>query len=273
MRIHMNRLRNIVSLVAVCATAAFFTGCGEDDTPGDNGPQSNAPESLSARTYNLADAGGTTVIAFNADGNAYTLTPSGGGAAENGTFTATKNGEAFNVELLNPASATNSLLVLTFTGQGAGTYTFNAPGQDQVAGNFAAADGGGGPTTTNDGTTTTNDGTTTTNPGGSTPAPATVPGAMNFTVTQGGVVGVGTVSHVTFNGNQFTAVNDAGAPLGNGTFTYTPNGNNAHLVMTYAGSTDADDYNLGFNQGNTGTFSGTQSAGTQVEPTTGTFTY
>ena len=263
----MNRLRNIVSLVAVCATAAFFTGCGEDNSP--SGPTSNAPESLNARTYNLADAGGTTVIAFNADGTAYTLTPSGGGAAENGTFVATKNGEAFNVELQNPAAATNSLLVLTFSGPGAGTYTFDAPGQPQVAGNFAAAAGPDpGPTTT-----TTDSGNTTTNPGGTVPAPANVPGAMNFTVTQGGVVGVGTVSHVTFNGGNFTAVNDAGESLGNGTYQYTASGNNAHLVMTYAGSTDADDYNLAFNEGNVGTFSGTQSAGAEVKPTSGTFSY
>jgi hypothetical protein len=270
MRIHMNRLRNIVSLVAVCATAAFFTGCGEDDTPGDSGPQSNAPESVNARTYNLTDAGGTTVIAFNADGTAYTLTPSDGSAAENGTFTPTRNGEAYNIELNNPAAGTNSLLVLTFTGPGTGTYTFDRPGQDQIAGNFAAAAGPDpGPTTT----TTTDDGNTTTNTTtGNAPATLT---ALTFT-TGPGVVDQGTVITTTFNNanGTFSAQRNDGQPMGSGNFTYTPNGNNAQLVMTYAGSTDADNFTLTFNGGGTGTYSGTQTSGNNpAVAASGTFTY
>src|ERR1044072_971812 len=96
MRIHMNRLRNIVGLIAVCATAAFFTGCGEDDKP--SGPSQLAPDSLNAKTYGLTDAAGTTSIAFDDAGN-YTLTPSDGSAAETGTFQTTRSGDVHNVTL------------------------------------------------------------------------------------------------------------------------------------------------------------------------------
>src|SRR5687768_6719769 len=80
MRIHMNRLRDLVGIVAICATAALFTGCGGDDD--DNGaPAQLAPDSLAGKTYNLTDAGEGGSIAFAADGSGYTLTR-GAGAAE-----------------------------------------------------------------------------------------------------------------------------------------------------------------------------------------------
>jgi len=267
----MNRLRNIVSLIAVCATAAFFTGCGEDDETGGGAPASNLPASLNGRTYNLQDAGGTTVIAFDAAANNYTLTPSGGGAAENGTFTATPNGESYNIELVNAGAGTNSVLALNFTGAGTGTYTFDRPGQPQVTGSFAAAGGGGPPTTTTDDgtTTTTDDGTTTTSTTGNAPATLT---SITFT-TGPGVVDPGTVITTTFTGNQFSAVRNDGQPMGSGTFTYAPNGDTAHLVMSYSGSTDADDFTMTFNQGNTGSYTGTQTTGTSTVPASGTFTY
>src|SRR5689334_17784407 len=105
MRIHMNRLRNIVGLIAVCATAAFFTGCGEDDSPsGDNNnPAPNAPASLNGRTYQLTDTAGNSTIVFDPAAMNYTLTPSDNSGTESGTFTATQNGDGYNVSLVNAA--------------------------------------------------------------------------------------------------------------------------------------------------------------------------
>src|SRR3954463_15095929 len=154
MRIHMNRLRNIVGLIAVCATAAFFTGCGGDDHP-DSGNQSNAPASLNGRTYNLTDNGGNTVVAFDQNGTAYTLTPNGGGAAETGSFTANQSGEVWTASLVGNGAATNSTLTLTFTAPGTGTYTFDRPGEALVSGNFSEQTTPGSTDTngTTDGTT------------------------------------------------------------------------------------------------------------------------
>src|SRR3954468_2581195 len=104
MRIHMNRLRNIVGLIAVCATAAFFTGCGDDDN-NDNGGSSNVPPTLATKTYNLTDAAVTSTIGFDANGTAYALTPSGGGTntTETGSVTTTTSGETANHTLVNAA--------------------------------------------------------------------------------------------------------------------------------------------------------------------------
>lgn len=272
----MNRLRNIIGLIAVCATAAFFTGC-DDDNNNNNNNGGNAPESLRGRTYNLTDAGGTSVVAFDANADNYTLTSSDtNNVPETGTFTANKAGEQYTVLLNGTGAQTNSTLTMTFTGAGAGTYTFDRPGQPLVSGNFAAAGGtttDGSTTTTNGNTTTSTDGNTTTGGNGTSPAPANVPGVLNITLQQGGVVAPGTVSHVTFNGGNFTATGDQGQALGSGTYTYVPTGNNAHLVMTYGAGPDKDDYTLSFNPGNQGTFSGTQSAGTETKAASGIFSY
>jgi hypothetical protein len=66
---------------------------------------------------------------------------------------------------------------------------------------------------------------------------------------------------------------------GDGTFTYTHTGTTGHLRLNYGGQYqgDYDDMNLFFNGASGSTtpsnFSGTQSAGTNVGPISGTFTY
>src|SRR5688500_18081029 len=132
----MNKLRNIISLVAVCATASLFTGCGGDDdtidTGGNNGPTPNAPASLNGRTYTITDnaAGGT--LAFDAGANNYTLTL--GGNTETGTFQANRSGDVWTVNAVD-ANGTNSTVTLTFTGNGTGNYTLQK-GDQTTQGSF-----------------------------------------------------------------------------------------------------------------------------------------
>jgi len=276
----MNRLRNIVGLIAVCATAAFFTGCGEDDSPsGNNNPAPNAPASLNGRTYQLTDTAGNSSIVFDPAANNYTLTASDN-TTESGSFTATQNGDGYNVSLVNAAGDTNSTLALTFTAPGTGTYTFDRPGQPQAAGSFAQTSTDPNPTTGNPAPTTGNPNPTTGNPDPTTgnPTPGNAPAALDghtITFTTGpGVIDPGTVVRTTFTGNQFNAVRASdNQPMGNGTFEYTPNGNNAHLKMNYSGSTDFDDFTMTFNAGSAGTYTGTQSSGTTTVPASGSFTY
>jgi hypothetical protein len=273
----MNRLRNIVGLIAVCATAAFFTGCGDDDD-NNGGNNSNAPETLRGRTYNLTDAAGTSTIAFDANGN-YALTPSStNNAVETGTFTETKSGETINAILTNAAGDRTSTLDFTFTGDGQGTYVFTAPGEAPVSGNFALA-GDGNTTDTNGNTTeptTATDGNTTTNPPGDVQAPANL---QTITITPANGISAGQTFTVNLNGGNFTAVGTQGQDMGSGTYTYTPSGTTANLHLTYGGTNagDFDDYNLVFTeeQGSTvaNNFTGTQRVSGTDSPINGTFTY
>ncbi len=274
----MNRLRNIVGLVAVCATAAFFTGCGDDDN-NDNNNQSNAPASLNGHTYNLTDAAGQSTIAFDPAANNYALTPSGGGAAETGTFTGAQSGETWNANLTTAAGDQTSTLAMTFTGAGTGTYTFTRPGQAPVSGNFTESNPN--PTTTDPTTTdptTTEPNPTTTDPGpGSVQAPANL---STITISPTSGIAQNTTFNVTLNGGQFTAVGTEGQDLGSGSYTYTPNGTTANLHLLYGGNNagDFDDYNLVFTQqqgsGNANNFTGSQKVGaSQPEAIAGTFKY
>lgn len=265
----MNRLRNIVGLMAVCATAAFFTGCGEkDQASGGNNP--NAPASLAGRTYNLADAGGNTVVAFDANGTAYTLTPSGGGAAETGSFTANQSGDVDTVSLVGNGATTNSTLTLTFTAPGTGTYTFDRPGEALVSGNFSEHTTGGTDGGTNGGT----------NGGNGT---VTAPDALQtITITPANGIAANQTFTVTLQGGNFTAVGTQGQDMGSGTYLYTkssPTATTANLHLTYGGTSagDFDDYNLVFTQqpgsGAANNFTGSQQVSNQQAPINGTFTY
>ena len=272
----MNRLRNIIGLIAVCATSAFFTGCGEKDSPGDSGPVQNAPASLNGRTYQLTDTAGNSSIVFDPAAMNYTLTPADNSAPESGTFTATPSGDGYNVSLVNATGDTNSTLVLTFTAPGTGTYTFDRPGQAQAAGSFTQTSTDPNPTTGDPGPTTGNPTTGDPNPTTGNPTPGNAPATLTtLTFTTGpGVIDPGTVVITTFTGNNFSAKRASdNQPMGSGTFEYTPNGNNAHLKMNYGGSTDFDDFTLTFNGGGAGTYAGTQSSGTTTVPASGTFTY
>ncbi|HUS34863.1 MAG TPA: hypothetical protein VM680_05885 [Verrucomicrobiae bacterium] len=278
----MNRLRDLIGIVAICATAALFTGCGGDDD--DNAaPAQLAPDSLAGKTYNLTDAGEGGSIVFANEGNGYTLTR-GAGAAETGTFAAERQGDVWNVTTTDTTATTTSQLVLTFNSANGGTYTFTAPGQEPVNGSFVDANPGtttSGTTTTGETTGTTNGSTTGTTSGtttGSVPAPATLSQAT-FTTGAGGGIGEGTIYTVNFTGGTqgtFTAVNPQGDSMGSGNFTYTPNGNQAHLVLNYSQNNDSDDVTLNFNAapGGTGnTYTGTQVVSGTTYPANGTFTY
>src|SRR5687768_12636879 len=120
----MNKLRNIISLVAVCATAALFTGCDDDDdttTGGGNPGGSPAPQSLNGRSYTLGDSGTGGTLAFDAAANTYTLTQ--GGVTETGTFTANRSGDVWTVNAVDGTNSTNTATVtLTFTADGTGNY-------------------------------------------------------------------------------------------------------------------------------------------------------
>jgi hypothetical protein len=277
----MNKVRNIVGVIAVCATAAFLTGCDDDHNSGggdNNNNTGNAPATLNSKSYTLTDAGGTNTIAFDAANN-YTITPGGGAVAENGTFTATKNGDIYNVILANAAGDTNSnsTLNMTFSSPTAGTYTLDRPGQAQANGNFVAESTTLPPPPPPPGDTNQPPAG-----GGTIPAPVTVPGQITFTTGAGGGIGAGTVYTTTFSGGTsgtFTSANQAGDALGSGTFEYTPQGNDAHLRMTYGGQFqgDYDDATLSFSQpagsGQANTYTGTQSVSGTVYPFNGTFTY
>ena len=272
MRIHMNRLRNIVGLIAVCATAAFFTGCGEDDHADGGGNQPNAPASLAGRTYNLADAGGNTVVAFDANGTAYTLTPSGGGAQETGSFTANQSGDVDTVSLVGNGATTNSTLTLTFTSPGNGTYTFDRPGEQLVSGNFSEQ-GTPNPTTDGNPPPTTDGGT------GTVTAPDTL---QTITITPANGIAGGQTYTVALQPNgSFQATGTSGQDMGSGTYTYTkasPTATTANLHLLFSGAEgDFDDMNLVFTQqqgsGGVNNFTGTQKASGGTSELHGTFTY
>jgi hypothetical protein len=277
----MNRLRNIVGLLAVCATAAVFTGCGDDDDNGDNTPQSNVPASFAGRTYNLTDAAGQSTIAFDANGTAYALTPSGGGATETGSFTSTTSGETANHNLTTAAGDQTSTLAMTFTGAGVGTYVFTRPGVDPVSGSFAEA--GTGTPTTGEPTTgepTTGEPTTgdpTTGNTGTVNAPTTL---QAITITPVNGIAANQTYTVNLNNGTFAAVSPSGGSMGSGTYTYTPSGTTANLHLDYTGDNsngDYDDYNLVFTQqpgsNQPNNFTGSQKVSGGVQPINGTFTY
>ena len=271
----MNRLRNIVGLLAVCATAAVFTGCGDDDNGDSN--QTNVPSSFAGRTYNLTDAAGQSAIAFDANGTAYALTPSGGGATETGSFTESTSGETANFNLTTTAGDQTSTLAMTFTGAGVGTYVFTRPGVDPVSGNFAES-GTGNPTTgePTTGEPTTGEPTTGNPTTGDVNAPTTL---QTITITPANGIAANQTFTVNLTGGNFVAVGSQGQDMGSGTYTYTPNGTTANLKLLYGGTSagDFDDFNLVFTeaQGSNlpNNFTGTQQVSNGQAPINGTFTY
>jgi len=294
----MKKLVNFISLLAVCASTAFFTGCGESDsttgvssnnnTPA--GAAANSPSSLNGQTYTLANSSGNnTVIAFDQGASTYTITQ--GGLAETGTFTATRNGASWDVVTMNTAHTMTSTLTLSFTGNGAGNYTFQQPGKALATGSFVAGNNPGNPppdttggppppATTGEPPPTTT--TTTTGPGpGTVPAPTTAPAQINVvTGNADSGVGAGATYTVVLNGSASGTfqITNSGSN-GSGTFTYAPSGNQARLVLTYGGAYqgDFDDMTLIFTQpqgsAQPNQFTGNQQVNNVGYPFRGTFTY
>lgn len=157
----MKRLRKLIGLIAICGMSAFLTGCDDDD---DDVVVTGtvSPASLNGRSYTLTDAGTGGSISFAADANTYALIQSG--VPENGTFTAVRSGNSWDVTIVNAAGTTTSSLQLTFSSASAGTYSFQRPGADRVNGSFTATSNPGGNETSTGGptTSTTSDPTTST---------------------------------------------------------------------------------------------------------------
>ena len=255
----MNKLRDYVGIFAICATSLIFTGCGDDDNdaPGNQGPVTVAPESLAGRTYTLTDSAGASTLAFDANGTAYTLTPTGA-AADTGTWTGQRAGDVWTVNTVSGSSTNTSTLTLNFSSDTAGNFELRQGDAAPVTGTFAQSSGNPNPPDPN--------------PDG-VPAPATL---NSMTVTANGAVYT-----ITFSGGTsgtFTAVNPEGNSMGSGNYVYTPSGNNANLRLTYPEAGDEyDDMNLAFTQaagsGQPNNFTGTQKIGGTVSPFSGTFTY
>ena len=307
----MMNLRKLISLVAICATSALFTGCGGDDTESGGGNNNgSAPQALNGRTYNLTDQSGAGTIAFDAAANTYTLTR--GNQVQTGSFQANRSGDVWTVTTTDSTGTTTSTLTLTYTAAGSGTYVYDRPGEDpQVTnGSFSQASSSTTGTSTSTGTDTGTSTSTGTDTGTST-STGTDTGTSTSTGTDTGTststgttTGTGTVQSpaqlstitvttgptanspntvytVTFNGGAtgtFNAVNPEGNPMGGGTYTYTRNGTEANLRLVYPeANNEYDDMTLiftqqpGSNQPNS--FTGTQLVGGTVYPFSGTFTY
>jgi len=306
----MMKLRKLISLVAICATSALFTGCGDDDTESGGGNGSPSPDALNGKTYNLTDGGTGGTVTFDPAANTYTLTR--GGTTESGSFDANRSGDTWNVTTTDSTGTTTSTLTLTFTSPGNGTYTYDRPGADPqvVTGSFSQAASSTTGTSTSTGTDTgtststgtdtgtststgtdtgtststgtdtgTSTSTGTTTGTGTVQAPATL---SAITVTTGPTaVSPNTVYTVNMSGGSsgtFSAVNPEGNSMGSGTFTYTPSGTQANLRLVYPeANNEYDDMTLIFTQqsgsGQPNAFTGTQLIGGVVSPFNGTFTY
>jgi len=247
----MKRLRNIISLVAVCATAAFFTGCGEGDEAngGGNNNASNAPQQLNGKTYALTDAGPGGTISFDPAAMNYTLTQ--GGVTENGTFTATRSGDVWNATLVNAAGDTTSQLTMTFSGNGVGTYTYDHPGQPLATGSFTLTQSSGTSTSTGTDTgTTTNSGTNT----GTTTNTGTDTGTTTNTGTDTGTTtNTGTDTGTTTNSGTNTGTSTSTGP-GTGTVPAPATLQSITVTTAQSGIGPNSVYTVTFSGGQSGSF-------------------
>jgi len=224
----MNKLRNILSLVAVCATAALFTGCGDDDTiagGGNNNNTSNAPETLSGRTYTLTDSGAGGTLAFDAAAMNYTLTQ--GGNTENGTYQANKSGDVWTVNATD-ANGNPSTVTLSFNGNGTGNYTL-VRGDQTTSGSFAADTSGG--TSTSTGTDTGTSTSTGTNTGTST-STGTDTGTSTSTGTDTGT----STSTGTDTGTSTSTGTDTGTSTSTGPVGTLPAPNSLSSIQVTTGT-------------------------------------
>jgi hypothetical protein len=120
------------------ASFAIFTGCGGDNSaPANNNPPAaagtNAPDAsaLVGKTIALANASNDTIKLVDAT----TYDATFGGAAENGTYTYTKNSDGNSAVLaLTPSSGGPTTATLTFEQGGkSGTYSI---AENSETGNF-----------------------------------------------------------------------------------------------------------------------------------------
>ena len=258
----MNRIRNIITLIAVCATAAFLTGCGDDhDSSTNGGNNSIAPAALNGRTYTLTDAGAGGTIQFDAAANNYTLTQ--GGTTETGTFTATRSGDVWNVTTTNDAGTQTSQLTLTYTGNnGTGTYTLQRPGEAPVNGSFAASGSSTTGTSTSTGTDTGTSTSTGTNTGTST-STGTDTGTSTSTGTNTGTS--------TSTGTDTGTSTSTGTTTGVGTVTPPATLSTITVTTVESGIGANSVYTLTFSGGTSGTFQARNTEGNATG--SGTYNY
>ena len=229
-----------------------YTPVGDPD-PDPTGPQFAPADQagFTAQSYaaQLATAG-NTVLSFPT-ANTYQLAT--GSGTQSGTLTAARDGEVWTASLLPTGGTAASTMTLTFTGQNGGTVVYNVPGSGTDSGTFLVEDGP----------------PVDPNPTGT--APDSIVGSWNLNVTQGPFSGD---FIATYQGNTFNILRSSdNASMGNGTYTYTPSGDNATLVHNYATGVDVDDYNLAFTTATSATFTGTQTSGVGAtpQPASGTF--
>jgi hypothetical protein len=260
---HMNRLRDYVGIFAICATSVFFTGCGDDDNDsngGNQGPITVAPQSLNGRTYTLTDGAGTSTLAFDA-ADTYTLTPGDGSAADSGTFTAQRVGDTWTVQSASTTSTNTATLTLNFSSDTAGNFELRQGDAAPVTGTFAQSSGNPDPDPDPD----------------PDPEPGTAPASLSTITVMPSGGGSYTITFTGTSSGTFAAMNSEGGSMGSGNFTYTPNGDQAHLRLDYAGTetNEFDDMTLTFQPTGSAqphTFTGTQKIGTITSAFTGTFT-
>jgi len=220
----------------------------------------------SAGAFTVEQAGQPTVT-----GNfSRTDNPGGGGNNTTGDNNTTTDGNNTTTDGNNTTTDGNN----TTTD---GNNTTTDGNNTTTDGNNTTTDGNN--TTTTDGNnTTTTDGTT---DGGTTGAPGTVPApaALQRVDITNTTSGTGPSSYtVELNGTTSGTFAITAGSVGQGTFTYTPSGNSARLVLTYTDFPgDSDDMTLNF-QAPSGSSTPSNHSGSQVVsgttyPISGTFTY
>ncbi|MDX1952593.1 MAG: hypothetical protein SFY81_10425 [Verrucomicrobiota bacterium] len=144
----MKKLRQLFALVAALGTAAFMTGCGDDNDDNNNNNQP-APQ---VRQFNMTGGTFTTLTLTGGDTGTYTSTPAG--AASSGTYTtqAAGNDPRIQTFTLTPTGGgAPTTITITYSPASATAGTFQEQGGPsgnftQTVGQGPAPDNSGNPT-------------------------------------------------------------------------------------------------------------------------------
>lgn len=113
-------------IFAIAAALLWLSACG-DDSNKNNAGSVNAPATLVGKLYNLTSAE-TTSIAFAANGTTYLLVRPGS-PSDSGTYTASLTGDTWHITMTSTTRpAGQDQLIMTFSAQGVGTFTFTEAG-------------------------------------------------------------------------------------------------------------------------------------------------